>query len=145
MAWQGEYKTVTQKVSKEQIWETWKDVNNWHLWDTDLEFAKLTQPFQTGSIFTLKPKGGPYVKIEFCKIEPLKSYVDFTRFPLAKMYGYHEMRETSEGLELHTRMEIKGPLSFLWRKLVTEGIVAGLEEQTQAMISYAEKKFPTRG
>jgi len=32
---------------------------------------------------------------------------------------------------------VSGPLGFLWRKLVAEGVAAGIEDQTRRMIERA--------
>jgi hypothetical protein len=140
MPWQHEYSVVVPDVTKEQIWQVWKDVNNWHQWDPDIEFARMNAPFETGGTFMLKPKGGPRVKLELASVEPLRSYTDFTRFPLAQMYGIHEMRDTDRGLEIRCRIRVQGPLTLLWRKLVAEGVARGLEEQTRKMVEYAKAR-----
>jgi hypothetical protein len=57
-----------------------------------------------------------------------------TRFPGAKMYGDHEFIVHGDALEIRTTMSIEGPLSFLWRKLVAEGVASGMFEQTERLI-----------
>lgn len=99
MAWEKTHTVKTQNLSKGLLWKVWQDVNNWHTWDTDIEYARLEQPFAVGNTFLLKPKGGPKVKIKLLKVESHRSFTDLTSFPLAKMYGIHEMRETKDGLE----------------------------------------------
>jgi hypothetical protein len=139
MGWQQGYSVVVQGVRQEDIWRVWQDVNNWHRWDTDIDFAKLEGPFQSGASFVLKPKGGPQFKLEFTEIVPFVSYTDFTKFPFAKMYGIHTMKPTDDGLELECRIRIEGPLGFVWRKIVGEGVVRGLKKQTEQMVAYAKK------
>lgn len=56
------------------------------------------------------------------------------------MDGIHEMEETKDGLKLTTTIQISGPLSFLWRKLVADGIVKTLPEQTEALAALAGRK-----
>ena len=138
MSWEKGYSIVVDGVTKEEIWKVWQDVNNWHKWDTDIEYAVLNGPFEVGAKFLLKPKGGPKVNLEFIEVEPLKAYTDFTRFPLAKMYGEHTIHETKNGLEIQCTIRLKGPLSIVWRKIVAEDIVRGLEKQTAQMIAYAK-------
>ena len=139
MAWEKVHKVSVQKVAKEQIWRVWEDVNQWHLWDSDIEFARIEGPFEVGGAFILKPKGGPKVKIGLLKVQPKVAFTDVTTFPLAKMYGIHEMRETKEGLEVSHTVRIEGPLSFLWKKIVAEKVASGLEEQAQKMIQRARE------
>src|SRR4051812_29205841 len=110
--WQSRYEKVFPGLKKEDVWSAWADVNNWNQWDKDTEFAKITEPFQAGSKFVLKPKGGPKVNIQILKTEPLKGFTDMTKFPLAKMYDVHEIEETPEGLKLVSIIRIEGPLSW---------------------------------
>lgn len=140
MTWEREYTVVVPGVRREDVWNAWRDVNNWHLWDTDLEYARLDGSFATGEQFTLKPRGGPCVRITFEAVKHLTSYTDLTHFPFARMWGIHEMRETAEGLVLRCCIRVEGPLSFLWRKLVAEGVVNGLELQTRQLIAYAREQ-----
>src|SRR5215208_3121548 len=46
--------TRTTTATREQVWELWADVPNRTRWDTDLEYAKLDEPFQTGSTGEVK-------------------------------------------------------------------------------------------
>lgn len=132
--WSKSYSKTVKGLKVEEVWGVWTDVNNWHTWQNDIEYAKLDGDFKVGSVFQFKPKGGPKVSIELFKVEPNKMFVDLTRFPLAKMYGTHEFIARGEELEIRTTMSIEGPLSLVWRKIVTEGIVDSLEEQTEKLI-----------
>ena len=124
-------------LSVEQVWKVWSDINGWHTWQKDLEFARLEGEFAAGKTFLLKPKGGPKVKIKLHSVEPLKSFTDLTRFPGAEMFGHHEFNVNGDELEIVTEMSIRGPLSFLWRKLVAEGVANGMREQTENLIARA--------
>jgi len=139
MPWEKTHKMVVRNVSKSQIWKVWQEVNQWHHWDTDIEFARLEEPFANGSRFVLKPKGGPQVKIKLVKVEPNSAFTDLTSFPLAKMYGIHEMRDTKDGLEVSHTVRIEGPLGFLWKKIVAEKVAAGLDEQAEKMVRRARE------
>jgi hypothetical protein len=139
MAWEKTHSLRVKDVSRSQIWKVWQDVNQWHLWDTDIEYAKMEAPFREGSQFLLKPKGGPKVKIKLVKVQPQSAFTDLTSFPLAKMYGIHQMRETAEGLEVSHTVRIEGPLSFLWKKMVAEKVAAGLDEQATKMVTRARE------
>jgi hypothetical protein len=139
--WTRSYNKVFTHVTKEQIWKTWTDINNWPQWNSNVEFCKLEEPFKVGSHFTLKPKKAPAVKIELVKVVEKQKFTDCTRFFGAKMYGTHEMHdEPGGGIKLTVTMKITGPLSFIWRKLVAENIVAKIPQHTQALIDCAKKR-----
>jgi hypothetical protein len=136
--WKQTYSTVTNEVSKEQLWKLFSNVNQWHAWDKGIEYASMEGDFEKGNFFTLKPKGGPKVKIRLVDVVRNKQFTDCTTFPLAKMYGEHIFAEIPEGLRITTTMKVEGPLGFLWRKLVAQGIADALPEETKEQIRYAK-------
>lgn len=134
-------KTYSKKVTglrADQVWKVWTDLNQWHTWQSDIEYAKLEGEFKVGNTFFLKPKGSPKVKIEIIKVESNRQFTDLTRFPGARMYGSHEFLVHGDELEIKTTMSIEGPLSFLWRKIVAEDVANGMMEQTDNLIEKAK-------
>jgi hypothetical protein len=135
--WSRSYSKKVSGVTIEQIWRIWSDINQWHLWQDDIEYAQLLTSFSVGEYFTLKPKNALSVKIELLEIEQYRQFTDLTRFFGAKMYGKHEFIQHENDLEIKTTMSIEGPLSFFWRKIVAEDIVRGLEHQTEKLVEQA--------
>ena len=133
--WSKSYSKRVAGLKAEQVWAVWTNINQWNLWQSDIEYATIKGEFQVGTIFNLKPKGGPRVKIELIEVVPFKSFTDLTRFPGAKMYGSHEFRAHGDALEIKTTMRIECPLSFLWKKLVAEDIANGMPEETESLIN----------
>ena len=111
--WTRTYSVTTNKVTKEQMWKLFANVNQWHNWDKGIEFATMEGSFEKGNHFILKPKGGPKVKIQLIEVIKNKKFVDQTTFPLAKMYGEHEFEDCEAGLKITTPMKVIGLLSFL--------------------------------
>jgi uncharacterized protein YndB with AHSA1/START domain len=136
--WSRTYSKKVQGLKAEQVWKVWTDLNQWHTWQSDIEYAKLEGEFKVGNTFLLKPKGGPKVNIEIIKVEPNRQFTDLTRFPGAKMYGSHEFVIHGDELEIKTTMSIEGPLSFVWRKIVAEDVANGMMEQTENLIEKAK-------
>ncbi len=132
--WSKSYSKRVKGLDAGQIWKVWTDINQWHKWQDDIEYAKLDGEFQKGSIFLFKPKGGPKIKIELTEVKENSVFVDLTRFPLARMYDSHEIIDHGDELEIKTTIRIAGPLSFLWRKVVAEDVANGMEEQTEKLI-----------
>lgn len=137
--WTKSYSIVTKEVTKEQMWKLFADVNNWHTWDQGIEFAKLEGKFEKGNFFTLRPKGGPNVKVELLETIENQMFLDVTKFPLAKMYDKHTFEETPQGLKITNTITVKGVLYFLWRKLVAQNIVDNLPHDVQQQIMAAKK------
>lgn len=137
--WSKTYSKQVTGVRAEDVWRVWTDVNQWHTWKPNIEYAKLDGDFKVGNTFELKPKGGPAVSIEIIKTEPGHQFTDLTRFPGARMFGSHEFIAHGNELEIRTTMSIEGFLSFLWRKIVAENVANGMAEQTEALIERARK------
>ena len=135
--WTKTYSKVVDDVSTEQVWKVWSDVNQWHTWQDDIEYAQLEGEFKAGNAFRFKPKGGPNINIELTEVKKNAVFVDLTRFFLAKMYDSHELIERGNQLEIKTTLRLEGPLSFVWRKLVVDDIAKGLQEQTERLIAKA--------
>ena len=135
--WTKTYSTTVKNMKPGKIWQVWADVNQWHTWQNDIEYAKLTGKFETGTTFEFKPKGGPKIDIQLTRVEPDAVFVDVTRFPLAKMYDAHELIPHGEDLEIRTTVSIRGPLSFVWKRLVAENVANGMQDQTERLIERA--------
>ncbi len=135
--WSKNYSKTVKGLTAGQVWKVWADVNHWHTWQNDIDYAKLDGEFKVGEKFLLKPKGGPKVNIEIVRAERNKLFTDLTRFPLAKMYGHHEFIDHGDALEIKTSMSIHGPLAFIWRKLVAEDVARGLSQQTESLVERA--------
>jgi hypothetical protein len=135
--WTATHSTTVTGLSADRVWHVWTDVNQWHHWQNDIEYARLTGDFARGNRFTLRPKGGPDVTIELTRVEPGSHFTDVTRFPLARMTDSHDLIERGDALEIRTTLTMEGPLAFLWRKLVGENIARTLPEQTASLIARA--------
>ena len=137
--WKRTYSVITKEVTKEQLWKLFADVNNWHTWDTGIEYAKMEGDFKTGNSFLLKPKGGPELNIKLLEVVEHKRFLDVTNFPLAKMYDDHIFEETADGLKIIGIITVTGILGFLWRKLVAQNIVNEMPAQIAQQIKFAAK------
>jgi len=136
--WTKRHSVITKEVTKEQMWKLFANVNNWHTWDQGIEFAKLDGKFEKGNFFTLRPKGGPNVKVELLETIENKMFLDVTKFPLAKMYDQHTFEETSQGLKITNTITVKGILGILWRKIVAQKIVDALPVDMHNQIKTAQ-------
>ena len=135
--WTKSYSLLTREATKEQLWKLFADVNSWHEWDTEIEYAKMEGRFEKGNHFILKPRKGPKVTIELVETIENHIFVDLTRFPLAKMYGKHEFKDTPEGLLITTTMTVQGLLAFLWIMIVAQDIVKGLPLEMEKQVKLA--------
>ena len=133
--WTRSYSTIVRNTSLEALWAVWSDVNQWHTWKDNIEFAKIEGAFETGNSFVFKPKGGPRLVLGLPEVNPNKNFIMVTSFFGATMRDNHELIAHADGIEVKTTITMDGILSWVWRKMVAEGVVAGLPSQTDAMIA----------
>ncbi|HEU5048353.1 MAG TPA: hypothetical protein VFT64_10990 [Rickettsiales bacterium] len=132
--WSGSYSKKVIGLSAEEVWNVWTDVNQWHTWQDDIDLAEISGAFAVGNHFLFKPKGGPKFTIAITEVTVNRSFTDVTPFLLAKMYDSHELVMHPDGLEIKSTISVDGPFAFLWRKLVAENVVKGLEQQTDRLV-----------
>ena len=130
---------VVEGITKEQIYSFWADVNNWAKWNDEIKSAELHGEFKEGNFFTLTLDSGQKVKIKLLKVEENKSFTDLTAFPLAKMYGIHEIIEKDGKIELVATIKIEGFLSFLWTKIVAQNVADSLCSDMDKMIDLIKR------
>lgn len=133
--WQHSYSKTVSDISAAELWAVWSDVNQWHTWQPDIDSATLEGTFSAGAVLRFKPKGGPLIPITLTEVEPERLFVDLTRFPGAEMLDDHEIIPHAKGIEIKTTIRLKGPLAWLWRRLVVNDIVKGLPAQTDQLIA----------
>lgn len=133
--WTRTYSKTVQGLSAADVWKVWSDVDRWHTWQDDIEFARMNGEFKTGGSFQFKPRGGPNLTLELADVKPNELFVDITRFPLARMVDSHELIERGDALEIKTTVRMEGPLAFVWRKIVGEDVVRSLPQQTDRLLA----------
>lgn len=137
--WTKTHSIVTTEATKEQMWNLFTDINNWHVWNNEIEFAKLEGKFEAGNHYLIQPKNGRIVKVKLLEVVENKHCLEFGEFPLAKMYYDHILEETPNGLKITSTITMKGLLSFLWVQLVVKNIAASMPDHVQAQIKVASK------
>src|SRR5712664_2318172 len=135
--WSRSYSKTVKGLTAATVWAVWADINQWHTWQDEIEYARVDGAFEVGTVFRFKPKGGPRINIELTRVEANAVFVDLTRFPLARMHDSHELIDRGDALEIRTTISVDGPLAFVWRKLVAESVAKGMEVQTERLIERA--------
>ena len=134
--WSKTFSKTYQGVTKESIWRAWADVNNWPAWDSELDSCVLEGEFAAGNRFILNPKGGPKIKITLTKVVENETFTDVCKFPGAQMIDFHEMKEIAGGLLVTNTISVKGPLAFLWVRLVARNVANSVPQQTDNLVRY---------
>lgn len=135
--WTKTYSKTYAGVTKEAIWRLWTDVSCWPEWHDDLEYCSMEGPFEEGNYFMLKPKGMKAVKIVLTQVTPGKQFTDCTTFFGAQMSDTHYMEETQDGIKITNTIVVKGPLGWLWIKLVAQHVANSIPEEMDALVKRA--------
>ncbi len=71
-------------------------------------------------------------------METERSFTDLAKFPLAKMYSIHRMRDLENGdVEVTHIVRVEGLLAGIWWHLVGKNVAAGMPSQAKNMINRA--------
>ncbi len=131
--------TVETIASPKAIWQVWQDVSNWKTWDHGIEFSKIDGPFTTGTTGTLKPKGGPLIHTKLTHVQPMKAFVDEAKLTLAHIVVSHSLTEYAGKTQVTHKIEMNGPLAFLWAFLIGRNMKKNLPIEMQSMVRKAEE------
>jgi len=137
--WTKSHSIITNEATKEQMWKLFTDINNWHVWNNEIEFAKLEGKFEAGNHYLVQPKNGRIVKVKLLEVVENKHCLELGEFPFAKMYYDHLIEETANRLKITSTITMKGLLSFLWVQLVVKKIAASMASHVQQQIEVASK------
>lgn len=137
--WTKSHSIVTKEATREQMWRLFSDINNWHVWNNEIEFAKLEGKFEAGNHYVIQQKNGRTVKVKLLEVVENEHCLELGEFPLAKMYYDHILEETEKGLKITGTITMTGLLSFLWVQLVVKKIAASMPQHVQEQITIASK------
>ncbi|MBR0572646.1 MULTISPECIES: SRPBCC family protein [Pasteurellaceae] len=131
--------TIKTNATREQVWTLWSDVENWHKWDNDIEFAKLNGKFEEGVCGILKPCQAPKSKFELITVDKFNEFTTRAFLPLTKIDFIHKITEKEGGIYITHAVQITGLLTFLFSKIIGEKIIKGLPNTMNNLSEMAEK------
>lgn len=137
--WSTEVKE-TAAVSKEAIWDIWKNVEAWNVWDADVERSALSGKFEVNAKGYIKSKGAPKTTFTITECTPLQSFTNQTKLPLCTINFIHQMNMVSSGLEVTHRVEMRGKLSFLFARIIGRGLKKSLPNAVSTLIKQASNE-----
>ena len=126
------------RARPEHVWTLWADVAEWKQWDAEVESSQLEGAFVVGGRGSLKPKGGPMSPFVLTHVEPLAAFTDRSSLPLFTLDFVHVMRVEGEETVIEHRIEMNGPLTFLFRRLIGANLERGLPGAVERLARLAE-------
>jgi hypothetical protein len=136
--------TLETQASPAEIWQIWQDVKNWNTWDHGIEYSTIDGPFAEGVTGSLRPKGGPLLRTQLTRVEPLKMFVDETKLFLTRIIVSHFLTESAGKTWVTHQIEMTGPLAFVFAYLIGRQMKKNLPQEMRAMINKAESISKTK-
>lgn len=133
--WEEKVKKTYPEISKEEVWDIWKNVADWKVWNEDVVESTLNDSFETGGTIKLKLKQGPKVDVTLENVTENKCFTDCVHLPGAKLLRTHEIKSTDEGLEIKTTLAIKGAMANFYIKAVGEKLLEAIPRQLDKLVS----------
>lgn len=128
-------------ATKECVWNIWMNVPSWNVWDSDIEYSELYGLFQIGTQGMLKPRNGPKVKFEIREYSVLESFTIRSYLPLCQLEFVHQLKETDGQLEVTHKVEMKGPMSIIFSRILGDKIKVALPNALRKLIEIAESSI----
>ena len=125
-------------LCSETLYRAMIDIARWPQWDLTLSETAHDGSLEVGSFFTIKPKGRPRLELEIVEASAPAAFVTLARLPLGRIRMRHDFTpQASGGSTVGLRIEVVGPLAWLWDRLVARKLAAGAAEQARAFIAFA--------
>lgn len=141
MSWSTQATSRT-KASRESVWKLWANVSGWSRWDDTVASSQLEGAFAVGTRGSLKPKGGPTTSFVLTHVEPNVAFTNRSSLPLATLTFVHTLRVEGGETVIEHRVEMTGPLTFLFRRLIGANIASGLPAVVEQLARAAEERSP---
>ncbi len=130
--------TAHTKARPEDVWNLWADVAGWSRWDDEVISSQLDGAFTVGTRGWLKPKDGPRTTFVLSHVEPNVAFTNRSSLPLATLEFVHTLRVEGGETVIEHRVEMNGPLTFLFRRLIGATIARGLPKVVERLARVAE-------
>lgn len=132
--------TIIIKGTPKKVFDRYKDVPSWAKWDEGVEYASIDGDFVTGAKGKLKAPKAPVSKLTWIEVTENKSFtLLIDNLPLCKIYFEHTIEEVVKGeLKITHSVSFKGLLSFIFGKMIGNGIKKGLPDVLQNLKKLAE-------
>lgn len=113
VTWHAEH-TLDTSAEPDEVWRRLADVAAWPDWDAGLAWAELTGPFSSGSQGRLTLRGEGKRTFRLAKVEANRTFTALVRLPLAEIRHTHDQEPSALGTRITHRIDISGPLSWLY-------------------------------
>lgn len=111
--WHAEH-TLDTTAQPERIWERMLRVGDWPQWDDGLAWAELPGNFAAGAQGTVQFRSERPRPFLLAAVESQQGFTALVKLPLAEVRHIHRQDTSAMGTRMTHRIEIRGPLSWLY-------------------------------
>jgi len=138
--WEIQASAMAQATAMD-VWNLWKDVETWPVWDHELEWSKLNGPFKNGTEGELKPKGWFASKFRIISMEEGKSHSDITEMPFTSLIFNHIVTPAlNSQVNISHSVQVTGLLAPLLWLTMRFTLKKGLPLAVERLAKMAEEK-----
>lgn len=137
MYWSTEAFAVTG-APPSVVFAIWTDVSRWKEWDHEVTDSKLHGEFEVGINGTLKPRGGPSSRFTLSEVTSNVSFSDVSKLPFTTLEFEHTLVESEDQTTIYHKVTMRGPLTFLFRRIIGRKIKRGLPVAVSQLARIAE-------
>ena len=131
--------SITINAPIHTIFEQYKQVEHWHLWDENVQSASLHGIFKTGTSGTLNPVQGPRATFELSEVTSNQSFTTKTKLPFCILTFEHTLSEAEHGIHVTHHVYFTGALTFIFAKLIGSSIKKDLPQALLGLKRICEK------
>jgi len=137
--WEYEH-AVETSAAPEAIWRLWADVDNWGLWNAEIEKIEIAGPFAPGTRITMTPPGDDPIELHIAEARQNELFVDEARFGDLLLRTTHRIDPIGTGrVRVVYRMEITGPGADEAGAHIGPGITADWPDTMAALVELAQR------
>jgi len=126
------------KAEPFRVFDAFKEVSKWSIWDPETESASLNGDFAVGTSGVIKPKGAPQSKMTLIEVIENRSFTVECKLPLCKMHFVHLMNPSKIGTNLSIEVEFSGFLAPVFGRLAGKDINKGLPNSLNGLRQYLD-------
>lgn len=134
--WKFEH-TLEAKLSRQQVWSVWTDVDHWSSWDPSVAWAKFDGKFEVGNTFILKATDGPKVHSVIRQCKPWEQFTNSARLPLCELVFDHRVIEVDGGVKITHGASLTGLAEFIFRRVIGRQIKRDIPVAMESLIEKA--------
>jgi hypothetical protein len=136
--WHAEH-TLDTSAEPEDVWRQLAEVSHWPEWETGVTWAELTGPFRAGSQGRMNVRGEGTRTFQLAKVVANRTFTALVKLPLAEIRHTHDQEASSMGTRMTHRIEIAGPLSWLYGLTRGRKLREGLAPSLRSLARVASK------